>query len=166
MAKTIALDVTTSQAGSTTLLGKVQSALCDRLFNTMGLAIGTGSKKKVKIVNKGYCLVNGSLLSVAAATEVTLPATSVTNGKYNVIAIYATATDTASAVFGTEGATLADVVLPTIPANSAVCGLVIVHPTGTGAFVGASTDLDDATVVPNAVYIDTPAGFNPNMLSL
>lgn len=129
------------------------------------MAIGTGSKKKVKLVNKTYCLVNGALLSVASSTEVTLSGT-VTNAKFNVYVIYATATDTAAAAMGTEAATLGAVAFPTIPANSAVLGFVIVNPTGTGNFVGGTTDLDDGTVVPNAVYIDTPSAFNPNMLSL
>jgi len=46
-------------------------------------------------------------------------------------------------------------------------GFAIINPTGTGNFVGGTTPLDDATVVPNAVYIDTPYPLDPvNMLSL
>jgi hypothetical protein len=64
---------------------------------------------------------------------------------------------------GTEATLIGGVVWPTIPDGSVVLGFVILNPTGTGGFVGGTTDLDDATVVPNAVYIDTPATFLPGM---
>ncbi len=47
---------------------------------------------------------------------------------------------------------------PTIPAGRAVLGFIIVNPTGTGNFVGGTTALDDATVAPGTVYVDTPGG--------
>ncbi len=163
--KSIALDTASSQSGDTARLLKIQSALCDRLFNTTGLEIGSGSKKKVKLANTGICLIDGAIKSVASTTEVTLSG-SITHGKFNVYFIYATDTDTLAAVMGTEAATLAAVTLPTIPANAVVVGFVVVNPTGTGTFVGGTTDLDDGTVTPNAVYVDSPSSFNPNMLSL
>jgi len=167
MSKTISKTIRTADQGLLTTLGKIQSALCDVCLTTAGLAIGTGSKKKVKVVTIARVIIDQLLKSVAAATEVVLAGT-ITNAKFNVFVIYATDTDTAAAVMGTEAATLAAVVWPTIPANAAVLGFVIVNPTGTGNFVGgaAGTDLDDATVVPNAVYVNTPYPFNPNCQSL
>lgn len=44
--------------------------------------------------------------------------------------------------------------LPTGSASLITLGILIVHPTGTGNFVGGTTALDDATVVPNAEYYD------------
>jgi len=165
MAKTIALDVTTSQAGFTTLMGKIQSALVDRTLVSAALGIGTSSKKKVKLVAAPYFLANGVLGTVAINTEVTIGATTITNAKFNVIVLSVNSAGTVTATFGTEAATLAAVVFPTVPANEAVLGFVIVNPTGTGNFVGGTTDFDDGTVTPNAVYINT-LGFNTNVLSL
>lgn len=165
MAKTIANDITTSYAGLRTLLGKIQSNLCDVCLNSAGLAIGTSSKKKVKVVNTTYVMLAGALKSVAAATEVALSGT-VTNALFNVFVLSVSDTDTVTATMGTEGATLGAVVFPTVPANEAVIGFVSINPTGTGGFVGATTDLDDATVVPNAVYYNTPFPINANSLSL
>jgi hypothetical protein len=45
-------------------------------------------------------------------------------------------------------------------------GFVIVNPTGTGDFVGGTTDLDDATVAPNAVYVNTPFPILPGLQAL
>lgn len=76
------------------------------------------------------------------------------------------ALDSAAAVTayaGTQATTLAGVVFPTIPSGSAVIGFVIVNPTGTGDFVAGTNDLDDATIVPNAVYVNTPFAFLPGM---
>jgi hypothetical protein len=44
-----------------------------------------------------------------------------------------------------------------LPSTEAVFGILIVNPTGTGNFVGGTTDLDDGTVAPNAVYLN-PVG--------
>ena len=67
---------------------------------------------------------------------------------------------------GTEGSTLAGVTFPTLPDGEAMIGFAIVNPTGTGDFVGGTTELDDATVVPNAVYVNTPYPFLPSMETL
>lgn len=41
---------------------------------------------------------------------------------------------------------------------------MIINPTGTGDFVGGTTALDDATVVPNAVYLNGNIGpFDPSV---
>lgn len=167
MAKTIGKNIRTADQNMLDILTKIQSALSDVCLSTAGLAIGTGSKKKVKIVTACKAVINGAIKGVAANTECALAGT-VTNAKFNVFAIYATDTDTVAASMGVEAAALAGVTLPTIPANAAVLGLLIVNPTGTGNFVGGAsgTDLDDGTVVPNAVYINTPYPFNPNTLSL
>lgn len=164
MAKTIALNDWTSQSGAKTLLEKLQSALTDQLFNTGGLAIGTSSKKAVLLANTVYALIDGALVTKTTA-EIALVGT-VTNGKYNVYALTLAADGTLTVTMGTEGATLAAVVLPTVPADEVTLGYVIVHPSGTGNFVGGTTDLDDGTVVPNAVYINNVGAFNANVLSL
>ena len=145
-------------------LEQIQTNLVDVLLNTAGLAIGTSDAAKVKIVNTIYAMLDGVIAKKTTA-EVALSGT-VTNALFNVFVLSMTAAGVVVATMGTEGATIGAVVFPTIPSDSVVLGFVIVNPTGTGNFVGATTDLDDATVVPNAVYVDTPYPFNPNALSL
>lgn len=164
MAKTIALNTNTSQEGVTTLLGKLQSALCDRILGVATLIIGSSSKAKIKTTNTIYPVINGAMVAGVASAE-TVVAGTVVNATYNVFVLVYDTTNGLNALMGTAGATLAAVVFPTIPANTAVVGFVTVHPTGTGNFVGGTTEFDDGTVVPNAVFFDA-LGFNPNVLSL
>lgn len=145
-------------------LGKLQDAVVDQLLNSGGLAIGSSSKPKVKIANTIYALLSGVIVKKTTA-EIALAGT-VTNAKFNVFVLSIKANGTVTATMGTEGATIGAVVFPAVPANEAVVGFVIVNPTGTGNFVGGTTDLDDATVVPNAVYVNTVGTFNVNCLAL
>jgi len=165
MAKSLGTSFTLSDAAMRAALTEIQGALVDRVLTSAGLAIGTGSKKKVKIVNDTYGYVDGVLVKVAAATEVTLAGT-VAADAFNVYALTVDSAGTVTAAMGTAGATLGAVVMPAVPADEAMIGFVVINPTGTGDFVGATTDLDDGTVVPNAVYINANNGFNPNVLGL
>lgn len=153
-----------SDAALRSALLKLQTAAVDFVFNTAGLTLGSSSKPKLKIANTIYALVDGVLVKKTTA-EVTVSGT-VTNAKFNVFVLSMAADGTVTASMGTEGATLGAVVFPTIPTGNVVIGFAIVNPTGTGNFVGGTTDFDDATVVPNAVYVNTPFPFNPNALSL
>lgn len=144
------------------LFDKLQRPLSSIVLNSAGLAIGSSSKPKVKIANTTYAYVEGVLAKKTTA-EIVLPASTVTNAKFNVFVLAMDSAAAVSAYAGTQATTLAGVVFPTIPSGSAVIGFVIVNPTGTGDFVGATTDLDDATVVPSAVYINTPFAFLPGM---
>jgi len=136
-----------------TLLQKFQRAFLNRLFNTGGLAIKTSGSALAKTVNTIKFSVDGNLASKAAADMAALSG-SVTNAKFNVFVFCVDSAGTLSTLMGTEGATLTDVVFPTIATTLTVIGFVIINPTGTGAFVGGTTPLDDATVAPNAVYVD------------
>lgn len=165
MAKTITTSVGgLSDAGVRSAIGELQSAVVDQLLNTAGLTLGSSSKPKLKIANTIYALVNGVLVKKTTA-EIVVSGT-VTNAKFNVYVLSIDSSGTVTASMGTEGATIGAVVFPTIPADNAVIGFAIVNPTGTGNFVGGTTDFDDATVVPNAVYVNTVGTFNPNALAL
>lgn len=165
MAKSIAVDNNvTAQASARALLTKLQTNLCDFVLNSPGLTIGSSSKPKVKIANTTYALIDGVLVKKTTA-EITLSGT-VVNATFNVFVLTMTADGTVTATMGTAGATIGAVVFPDVPSASVVLGFAIVNPTGTGNFVGGTTDLDDATVVPNAVYISTPFPFNLTTLSL
>lgn len=165
MAKTIATSVGgLSDAGVRSAIGELQRNAVDMLLNTAGLAIGTGSKAKILIANTIYAMIDGVIVKKTTA-EITLSGT-ITNAKFNVYVLSMIADGTVTASMGTEGATIGAVVFPSIPADSVVLGFAIVNPTGTGNFVGGTTALDDATVVPNAVYVNTSYSFNPNALAL
>lgn len=164
MAKSIRTTESTSNSNMRAVITALQTNVVDMLLNTAGLVIGSSSKKAVKVANTIYAMLDGVLVKKTTA-EVALAGT-ITNAKFNVFVISMVAGGTLAATMGTEGATIGAVVFPAVPAASVVVGFVIVNPTGTGNFVGATTDLDDVTVVPNAVYVDTPFPFNPNALTL
>ncbi len=79
----------------------------------------------------------------------------VTNAKYNAYSFFLDAAGTYTSAMGTEAATLGNIVFAPVPANKVQVGYVVINPTGTGDFVGGTTALDDATVVPNAAYTNT-----------
>lgn len=167
MAKTISNSVGgLSDTGVRTALGKLQTAVVDQLLNTGGLVIGSSSKAKPKIANTIYALIDGVLVKKTTAEITLTTANNVANAKFNVIVLCLKADGTVSPRSGTEGATIDKVVFPAIPSGEVVVGFVIINPTGTGGFVGGTTELDDATVVPNAVYVNTVGTFNPNVLAL
>lgn len=143
------------------LFDKLQRVLSDVLLSTAALAIGTSVNTKVKVVNTIYAYIEGVLVKKTTA-EVTLAGT-VTNAKFNVFVITLNAAGTLSASMGTEASTIGGVVFPTITDGEVVVGFVIINPTGTGNFVGGTTALDDATVAPNAVYVNTPFPFIPKV---
>lgn len=145
------------------ILAELQGAIVDVLLNSGALAIGT-AKAKVLIANTIYAMIDGVLVKKTTA-EIVLAGTVVAD-LFNVYVLTLAANGTVTATMGTAGATIGAVVFPAVPANQAVIGFVIVNPTGTGNFVGGTTELDDATVVPNAVYVDTPYPFNQNVVTL
>lgn len=143
------------------LFDKLQRPLSSLVLNTAGLTIGSSSKPKLKIANTIYAYVEGVLVKKTTA-EIVISGT-ITNAKFNVYVLSIDSAGTVTAQMGTEASTIGGVVFPTIASGSAVIGFAIVNPTGTGPFVGGTTDLDDATVVPNAVYVNTPYPFLPGM---
>ena len=163
MEKTVSSSIGTSNANMLSLIEKLQSACIDTLLSTGGLAIGVASKAKVKVVTATKAFVDGKIITITVQ-EVVLSGT-VANAKFNVYAITCDNTGKLQAVMGTEGATLATVVFPTVPVDNCVLGFVSINPTGAGSFVGGTTDLDDAGVIPNAAYYNTPYPFNPNAVT-
>lgn len=132
-----------------------------RTLKSGGLAIKNSSSAIVKAASALVYAAAGTLVSKAANTDMAALAGTVTNAKFNVFAFFGDSAGTLTTSMGTEGDTLAAVVFPTVPANKALIGFVIINPTGTGDFVGGTTPLDDATVVPNAVYVDCVGAFDP-----
>ena len=122
-----------------------------------GLTIGT-TKPKLTSGTAWYGTVGGILVKKAATTDlITLTtASNCTNAKFNVTVFTINSSGTITNRAGTEGSSLATITWPTLPPTEAVFGILIVNPTG-GNFVGGTTDLNDATVQPNAVYLN-PVG--------
>lgn len=90
--------------------------------------------------------VGGVLVNIAASTDLTaLTGLVITANKFNVVIWAVSAAGTVSAFFGTEGATLATVTLPTVTAGlTAFAGAYITH---SATFTGGTTALDTATTV-------------------
>jgi hypothetical protein len=112
-----------------------------------------------------YALAQGVLVTKAANTAMAALAGTVANATFNVFAFFIDRGGNLTSAIGSAGSTLAGVTMPTPPPGQAMIGFVIVNPTGTGAFVGGTTALDDATVVPNAVYVNTLGAFDPTVLA-
>lgn len=155
--------------GDRKALRPVFNALADRLssqsLSSAGLVIKAGASAIVKTGSAAYYgLANGVLVTKAAATDMAALVGTVTNAKFNVYCFYVDSAGTLTTAMGTEGATLAAVKFPPSPAGKAMIGFVVINPTGTGNFVGGTTALDDATVVPTAAYVNTQGAFDPTVL--
>lgn len=147
----------------------ILAALFDRYstqsLSSAGLAITGASSAVVKTGAAAYYgIAQGVLVTKAAATAMPALVGSVTNAKFNVFCFYVDSAGALTSQMGTEGATLATVVMPPPPVGKAMLGFIVVNPTGTGPFVGGTTALDDATVVPNVAYINTQGPFDPSVL--
>lgn len=133
-------------------------------LGTAGLVIKAGSSALVKAATAFYAVAQGILVTKAANTDMAALSGSVTNAKFNVYCFYVDSAGTLTSAIGTEGATLAAVQFPALPQGKSQIGFVVINPTGTGPFVGGTTALDDATVVPNAAYVNTIGPFDPSVL--
>ncbi|MCY1168491.1 hypothetical protein D9M73_84880 [compost metagenome] len=111
-----------------------------------------------------YAIAKGILVKKAAATDMPALVGTVVNATFNVFSFFVDSAGTVTSAMGSAGATLAAVKFPPLPVGQAFLGFIIVNPTGTGNFVGGTTVLDDATVVPNVAYISLTAGVDPTVL--
>ena len=157
-----------SDTGQNYGLFKVLAAMYDIIHSqsltSAGLAIKAGASAIVKTgVSTWVGIAEGVLVSKAAATDMAALSGTVTNAKFNVFAFFVNSAGTVRSAMGTEGATLATVVFPTRAEGEALIGFIVVNPTGTGNFVGGTTALDDATVVPNVVYCNPVGAFDPTI---
>lgn len=149
----------------TTPLKAIGDRLSCQCLTSAGLVIKAGSSAVVKAGTVVYATAQGVLVTKAANTDMAALSGSVTNAKFNVYAFFVDRGGNLTSGIGSEGSTLAGVTMPTPPVGVAMIGFVIINPTGTGPFVGGTTALDDATVVPNAVYVNTLGAFDPTVLA-
>lgn len=136
-----------------------------RSLRAAGLVIKAGGSAIVKTGGTDwYGIVQGKVVKKTAATDMAALSGTVTNAKFNYFAFYVDVAGNLTTLMGTEGATLAAAKLPDPQVQKTMIGFIIVNPTGTGNFVGGTTALDDATVVPNVVYIDVNGSFDHTFL--
>lgn len=154
------------QTNQTAVMAK-QDVYSDRVqsrtFNAAGLTLGSSSKAKIKIANDVLACVNGTMVLVAAA-EVAFTATThdIADGYINMYVLVTDSAGTVAIRMGTPATTtagIAGVVPPTIPANTAVIGIVTVSTTG-AIFDASTTELDAVTVTD--LYYDVVGLWDPN----
>ncbi|KKN57096.1 hypothetical protein LCGC14_0565680 [marine sediment metagenome] len=131
-----------------------KKALAAQCFTKVGAAIGTAAAKVKTVAAAAFSVGVYHFAKGITDDFWILTGFNVTNGMYNICLLCIDTSGNMQIAAGTEGATAGAVVLADTPADSCVVAKVLVHPTGTGNFVGGTTDLDDGTVVPNAAYAD------------
>lgn len=147
------------------VLAPVFDRLSTQTLTSAGLVIKAALSALAKTgASVTYLSVQGKLASIAAATDMPALSGTVTNAKFNVFAFFQDSAGTRTSAMGTEGATLGAVVFPPLPVGKALIGFVVINPTGAGNFVGGTTTLDDAGVVPNAAYVSNVGPFDPTTL--
>lgn len=146
------------------LIGYLADRLNSVSLTSAGLVITTGGSTTVKNGSAWYGFADAKLVTKAANTNMAAFSGTVVNGTFNVFAHFSDAAGTLSTVMGTAGSTLSAVVVPEKPIGSALIGYTIINPTGTGNFVGGTTAIDNATVVPNAVFINAIGAFDSTLL--
>jgi len=160
------LPVTWRQVGD--YLVNLADRLGNRTISSPGLVIKAGGGVLAKAGSAFHTLVSdgkvGRVLAKAANTDMAALSGTVVNATHNVFVFFMDRAGTLSSAMGVAGASLAAVTFPPIPDGKAVLGYVHINPTGTGNFVGNTTPLDDATVVPNAVYVNVVGPFDPTII--
>lgn len=124
-----------------------------------GLVIKAGASALVKAANAIVPSLRMSVgIPAATTTAANLDMAALAGATANLafaIYVFRVAGDgtTVTSAKSADAASLALVVWPAAgTALLATLGFVVINPTGTGGFVGGTTALDDATVVPNAKY--------------
>jgi len=147
------------------VLNAIGDRMASQALSSAGFAIKAAAGVLVKTgAATTYAIANNRLLSIAAATDMPALVGAVTNATFNVFVFYVDQTNTRTTAMGTAASTLAGVRFPDTPVGKAILGFIVVNPTGTGNFVGGTTALDDATVVPNVAYINTQGAFDPTIV--
>lgn len=137
------------------VLAALIKGMQNRVLTDPGLRIKGGSGSALAQAHTAtYAKVNDVLVTKAADTDMPAVAGTVANGEYGIYLWTINSSGTLAQQTLADAATLAGIVFPNIPTDEAVVGAMLIHPTGAGDFVGGTTDLDDATVVPNAVFFD------------
>lgn len=159
-----ALNAPTDRYNMQTVMNAIADRFGSQSLTSAGLSIKTGGSPIVKTgASITYGIANQRAFTIAANTDMPALVGTVNNATFNVFVFYRDQTNTGYSAMGTAGATLAAVKFPPTVLGRAILGFIIVNPTGTGNFVGGTTPLDDATVVPNVIYVNTTGAFDPSI---
>ena len=161
MARLKSINFPNTEGELSTLFDKLQRSTLNTLLVSGALAIHGASSPLAKTAQTAYAIAGDTTLVKLAAADLPALVGTVVNAMFNVFVFTVNAAGTTKTYMGTAGATLGAVVFPTFLDGEVPLGFVIINPTGTGNFVGGTTNLDDGTVVPNAVYINTVGEFFP-----
>ena len=159
-----ALSSISDQNSLLAVLVPMADRLSSQAFGSAGLVQGS-TAQLAKNGTLFQAIVKGRLVTVAANTDTAALVGTVTNAKFNVYCFYIDQSGVQSSGMGQEGATRVAIGFPPIPKGKVMYGFIIINPTGTGNFVGGTTSVVDATVVPNVVYVNTPGAFDPSILA-
>lgn len=165
MPRTKSINFPNTESELSALFDKLQRSTVNSLLVSGALAIHGSASALAKTAATVYAIVDSVLVKLAAADMPALVGT-VTNATFNVFVFTVNASGTTKTYMGTGASTLGGVVFPNTADGEVPIGFVIINPTGTGNFVGGTTALDDATVVPNAVYVNTVGEFFPQLSTL
>lgn len=146
------------------VFGDIADTLSCQMFTTAGLAIKAGGSALAKAATACRGIVKGNPILIAANTDMAALSGTVANATFNVFAFDINSAGTLTTTMGTAGASYAAVKFPPKKKEQTRIGFVVINPTGTGDFVGGTTALDDATVVPNAVYVNLMGAYDPSLL--
>lgn len=136
-----------------------------QLINSGGLRIKGGRASAIVQAHTALLAsAQGKLVTKAADTDMAALVGTIVTTAFNVYVFYIDVAGNLTTAMGIAGSTLANVVFPPTPEGKAMIGFVIINPTGAGSFVGGTTVLDDAGVVPNAVFANTTSGLDPTII--
>lgn len=166
--KTWLASISDKEAGKVLLniLSPITSRLQSCTLSTAGLVIKAVASALAKTgASVTHFIAEGVKGRIAASTDMPALVGSVTNAKFNVFVFSVDKASTVTVQMGVEGATEAAIKWPKLDQRKAVVGFIVINPTGTGPFVGGTTALDDATVVPNAAYVSPVGAFDSSVLT-
>lgn len=146
------------------VFGDIADALSCQMFTSAGLVIKAGGGVLAKAGTACRGIVKGVPVLIAANTDMAALSGVVSNATFNVFVFDIDSAGTLTTTMGTAGATYAAVKFPPKKKEQTRIGFVVINPTGTGNFTGNTTPLDDATVVPNAVYVNLMGAYDPSLL--
>lgn len=106
-----------------------------------------------KTAQAAQCIIAGILGTAVSAADTAALSGTTANAKFALYECRSTGGANQTTAKGADSAALINAAYPAAPGvGVATYGVIIINPTGTGGFVGGTTALDDATVIPNAVY--------------
>lgn len=146
------------------ILNPIGDRYSSQTLSSAGLAIKAGGSAIVKAGSAFYASAQGIPVTKAINTDMAALSGTVVNATFNAYCFFIDRAGNLTSAMGTAGATLAAMKFPPFPEGKALIGFVLINPTGTGDFVGGTTALDDGTVTPNAVYVNTTGPFDPTVL--